>query len=715
MKVKITDLMDLYENPATTHVSGSGEEPKIAGKETTNVKAVKHKFSWRQTVIAAVLALSIGLGGFALARSFRGKEPSHSGTQNPTDQTGSPSESVTPRPTGGEWELPRADTLEINRILSVFAQRGILDSAALSDEYEKVCFVHTYLKLYHPEELGRSETENGVYETLSLDRANEYLRRLIGQQVSPVEGTDYTQQRFGRSPNLHESFHDGLFWWPAEENESYNQFSKISGWAPGKDGFTVAFNTYEIDLERWPDFLACDLPALTDDRILDLQRLGTISQAGLGTAFVRDTGDGHYVESYRETSVEQADPMEQINSCFQDWSPDEGAKWRSFQLDADGSSVIRDLILKLDLTFTYREGDAFSAFSFWASGEYSFLAGDNIRFTMTETDEDGNPLGECYNVEYHMDFTDNGAMRLIQISQSGFNRNNLQIEIAFWHNLQEMLEEVVEANANRYWVGEELTARSLKEASTLVIAYFRPEDARILPWLSKLETLQLNLDGAVFSDGNGMEFLEELPRLETLSLDLDTPVREPISLEVLNRCAHLRTLSVSGGPADFDLSDVSGLHLDELRIGRPTEELAKLGTVDCLYLMGEVCNLDRLAPMNIRHLNLNNGSVDPPKIDFTGVEQLTTVDRLDVDDCAVLDFTPILGMKNLKTIQFAVSCTEHNSSAFYAHGGSSSQMIYVTSENAELLDDFEWNVPAAQLKAFLEREGSSILLYLRWQ
>ena len=597
MKLKITDLMDLYEDPGAPSVSGSGENPKDMGKETTILKVNKHSFNWKQAAIAAVLVLSVGLGGFALWRSFRGVKPDPAGTQTSSDPSGGPSESTAPKPTGGD-RFPLEDNAEVNRILSVFAAEGILDSDTdLAGEYETAHFVYMYMKLYHAEEFEQRETDEGLYDTLTLDQVNGQLKRLIGKTLSPQDGTDYSVQRGDGSEKQHETFRGGRFWWPKEKDgEEYNRFAQMAGWTPDGDGVRIAFTIFAVDLARWPDYSAWELPLLTEERVDEVSKAATIVEIGHGTAFFRPADEGtYYCESFRAEY-----------SC-------------SFE---------NDLIL---------------------------------------------------------------------------------------YDVTAALEKIVKTDADRYSVdgGKELSVPSLREASSLTIGYFTPEDAKILPSLENLKELQLLLDGSAFQDGAGLEFLERLPGLESLTLDFDRDAAVPISLEVLNRCTGLKTLFISSGPQSLDLSKVSGLQLERLcAVGFSASDVASIGTADYVYLIMQNGALDQLAPLAPKTLNLNCSWVDPPMIDYTGAERLTTVETLMGDVCTISDFSPILAMEQLKTLQLGVSCTEANASVFFSQ---SEQTLVLTGSDTAVLDQLELEVPAEQLREFLQKEGTTLVLWLRYQ
>ena len=259
---------------------------------------------------------------------------------------------------------------------------------------------------------------------------------------------------------------------------------------------------------------------------------------------------------------------------------------------------------------------------------------------------------------------------------------------------------------------KEISVESLKNAKRLCIEDCTHSDCQLLRCLTWIEELELYLDGRSFSDPTGLEFITELPLLRVLILDLSQSLSSPLSLEPLNRCSSLHTLSVMGGPDCFDLSEVHDLCLDEFRItGYSAAQMARMGTADYLCPMGMTEGFADLTPMRIKTLNLNNAITDPPSINLKGIEDLSDLENLMVDDCTVQDFAPVLKSESLRNLTLSLSATEKNASAW----SELDKPVIVTEENSDLLDRFDWNIPLDDLKAFLSRESSRIVLFLRYQ
>lgn len=262
MKIKITDLMDLYEDPKCPLASMDADrQPTAPGKETVEVKQSKHRFGWKEALaLAAVLAVVV-LGGFGVKKLLN-RNPTPQGTtgpapitsQNPiTTQTPIDS-SRTTETTGTEPAAPYTReelNAMVNPLLTAFAQQSIQDSDVnLAGEYELAQFAHLYTKINHHEAISYRSEGDENFETLSLEEVNEVLTRLLGKTVSPAEGTDYTVLR-GDNYASHESFRDGRFWWPAADGDPHNAFA--IGWVMDDNPFagsgrivlSVSFTVYE--------------------------------------------------------------------------------------------------------------------------------------------------------------------------------------------------------------------------------------------------------------------------------------------------------------------------------------------------------------------------------------------------------------------------------------------------------------------------------------
>lgn len=101
---------------------------------------------------------------------------------------------------------------------------------------------------------------------------------------------------------------------------------------------------------------------------------------------------------------------------------DGGGRWRSEQQTAiDPGVIVRELSLLADGSFTYREGDAGSEFSYFATGSWA-LEGDFLIFDIHKADESFAELPEedAVHAQYAVAMQD-GEMSLRQNSDRGFS------------------------------------------------------------------------------------------------------------------------------------------------------------------------------------------------------------------------------------------------------------------------------------------------------
>lgn len=251
MKYKITDLMDLYEDPKCPFDPSVDQGQKIeTQKETIEVKQTKHRFGWKEGLsLAAALGIVV-LGGFGVKRLMdRRAVPPVESSFSP----GMAESSSSPEISEPEFTAPDPNVVKplLNPLLTAFAQQYISDSDQnLAGEYELACFAHLYAKLNDREAIRYQTEGDDPYETLSLEQVNETLTRLLGKTVSPEEGTDYTLQR-GDNYAIHEQYHDGTFWWPAADGDPHDAFAigYILDNQPydreGRIVLSVAFTVYE--------------------------------------------------------------------------------------------------------------------------------------------------------------------------------------------------------------------------------------------------------------------------------------------------------------------------------------------------------------------------------------------------------------------------------------------------------------------------------------
>ena len=98
-----------------------------------------------------------------------------------------------------------------------------------------------------------------------------------------------------------------------------------------------------------------------------------------------------------------------------------GGRWRSEQQTLiDPGVIVRELVLSEDGSFTYREGDANSEFSWFSAGAWT-LHGEFLDFLFTETGEDFAPLPDADTVSAHYAVVyQDGSLSLRQSSDASF-------------------------------------------------------------------------------------------------------------------------------------------------------------------------------------------------------------------------------------------------------------------------------------------------------
>lgn len=309
MKVKITDLMDLYEDRHCP-LTSLGQETHAANaeKETIALKEKKHAFGWKEGLCLAAVLVLVVLGGFGLKRLLDRNSsliPGESGTVQtaPIPQSSeTPVSSTEPRPTGFD-PVPETEWAEMSRLATALAQQGIIDlDSDLDEEYELISFAHIYTKIHQYADIVFRDGGDGSYETLTLEQVNGTLDRLFGKTVSPAEDTDYTLQR-GENYAQHESFRDGCFWWPAADGEIRTRFAVLSAVINATEqDYTLAFEVFEADLNRWPDFADWDPVDL--EAIRGFHEDGKLRDVGSGTMTVLRRDSGLTVTSFRITRFE---------------------------------------------------------------------------------------------------------------------------------------------------------------------------------------------------------------------------------------------------------------------------------------------------------------------------------------------------------------------------------------------------------------------------
>lgn len=320
MKVRITDLMGLYEDEHCS-LSPTEEQNERAAdpgarmeitEEVNEVKQSKHRFGWKEGLsLAAALALVV-LGGFGVKKLLaRGIDPQQ---DSPGAQSSQTAAKETRAPTGME-PLYGAEREEINRFLTVFAQQGIenLDTD-LDQDAELIRFAFIYRRIYDPESISVLPDGDQLTDTLRPEQVNETLTRLLGKTVTPDENANYDLLR-SEPVGGHCSYHDGCFWQEPSGNDHLLRFALAEERHCG--GGTLFFTVYAVDILYWPDAELEPLPALSQAETEALVREGKLKPLFYGAALVEQTGDGYRLLSYEAEPLPpstEPDPPEETYS-----------------------------------------------------------------------------------------------------------------------------------------------------------------------------------------------------------------------------------------------------------------------------------------------------------------------------------------------------------------------------------------------------------------
>ncbi len=326
MKVKITDLMDLYEDKNCPLKPTAEQKPRAVTdrprggntEEVYEVKQSKYPFGWRQALsLAAVLALLV-LGGFGvrwlLRRGPAPLVPGGSGTDARITSTeqGDPS----PIPLAGEEQKA------LSSFLSFFAMQQIQNyPEELSEDGALIHLAFLWRRYYDPESFTIREVrpvedltpeQAAPVEGLTPEQVNETLERLLGKTVTPPEdGADFDYSGQLGQPAGSTLFSAGCFWDnPTGKDASF--FFALAEEAlplpePGRE--TVRFNVYYVNYERWGTIDMAAMPALSTAEAEALAAEEKLILKTTGEAKLERTEDGYRLISYL-TDGSQAAPTE---------------------------------------------------------------------------------------------------------------------------------------------------------------------------------------------------------------------------------------------------------------------------------------------------------------------------------------------------------------------------------------------------------------------
>ena len=311
MKLKITDLMDLYEDRQAEGRLEPQAQSRSAldGEETIPLKVTKHLYTWKQGLaLAAVLAVAV-LAGFAVKGLL--------GRSQPTAAESGTVPVVTQEPLPEGWTPLAGDEQEtVSRLLTCFAQQSIYQVPGdLDSDGALIHFAFVYRRNYDCESITVMIRSEEPTDTLTPEQVNETLEALLGRSVevptraenaSPEDVllVDYSAQA-GLEPGSLE-FEGGRFWDLPGEKDTSVQFALATGGSP--DRSEVRFEVYAVNLLLWPDANLDTLPALSTQEAEALVREEKLLHLRTGTAALEPLGDGFRLKTCETAPVSDVEP-----------------------------------------------------------------------------------------------------------------------------------------------------------------------------------------------------------------------------------------------------------------------------------------------------------------------------------------------------------------------------------------------------------------------
>ena len=221
-------------------------------------------------------------------------------TPTPAPATPAPSTPApaTPAPSGSSVKLTSDLQYRINIFLSNFSEQffGPFNVSTASDD-QMIAFVHIYCKINNRNAI----LYQGGYETISLDDMNAQLRRFFDVSCKPNDGVSYMLDAWTIG-----EYHDGYFWFPAADGESYNYFTVVDSMTRNSDGtYSVQFQVYALNLdEYWSSGIDNAFYRLNPDQVADLVWSDRVTPVQGGTAVVRDYTKSNGVATYQLISYD---------------------------------------------------------------------------------------------------------------------------------------------------------------------------------------------------------------------------------------------------------------------------------------------------------------------------------------------------------------------------------------------------------------------------
>lgn len=258
------------------------------------MKKTIRDFKWKRTLSLALVLCAVLFSCFG-CRPAEAPEPEPASPGESAPETREETSETLPADIR-EVELPLndAERESANRFLTSLSRQGVTSFVPAEEgEYSLIGFVHLYLKLEDRDKIVYRSEDDESYETFTLEEANEVLEKFFGVTVSPEEGTDYTAEN-GANYAVHETFHDGIFWFPAADGDMHTVFAVSDTAKKTEDGgLEIAFTVYDVsepDLfdEKYDSLYA----ALETSGAEKLSEEGEIYPVMQGTAVLRPLKDG---------------------------------------------------------------------------------------------------------------------------------------------------------------------------------------------------------------------------------------------------------------------------------------------------------------------------------------------------------------------------------------------------------------------------------------
>ncbi len=307
MKVRITDLLDSFEDDYVRLAPDGKDAPAPAGEEETIVmKTKKRPFPWKQGLAAAAAVAVLGAGGFGLFRLL-GRRAAPAGGDLPAGVILPADTAALTETAPGETDT-LSHTMELqqsqarlNRLLTAVAQQGRLRwEPEAQTSAELVRFAHLYEKLRGEKPVYES-LDGASWEVMTLDRVNEILLDLFAAQVAPGEDLEDPEGEF--------LYRQDKLWFPAADGDSYPAFAVCGGveleeQLDGATEYQVRLTVYQAPEEDWQEGRMAQYETMDYRQSELLAVQGSLRRIATGWARVQYTGDDWILTQYHAMALD---------------------------------------------------------------------------------------------------------------------------------------------------------------------------------------------------------------------------------------------------------------------------------------------------------------------------------------------------------------------------------------------------------------------------